>query len=335
MYFAQFGNRWSSLKRPFGHGAWATDVDTVQRRQAAHRPDLTSVFADGYALIPFSGLGDAKGEVGIHHPAIVSGGSIVHGNQVADAEGNPEFIATGSHSDQRPPVLLISNDLSARRYLGGIVTQAGYHVVEAATAEEALRLLHRLGRFDLVLIHSIPDMRRPELCKEVRVQLGKSPATSVLVVSEQFNADEAVQSLMSGASDYISGPHLSDERVLLARLHVALRSYHLPGQSPQNESETLRVANIVINPTTHRVTIDGNDNDCHLTPIQFKILYRLAHRPGRVFLHEELRQAIAEFGGNPDDRTVKSHVSHLRKKLGGAGKHIKTVRGVGYKLEAK
>jgi two-component system phosphate regulon response regulator PhoB len=254
--------------------------------------------------------------------------------QAAEAHGNTGAAAADSRFDQRPPVLLVAHELRLREYLKRVVTQAGYHVVKAETACEALRILAQFGRFDLVLIHNVPDMASTDLCKQVRLQLGRGPATSVIVVSENFDENAAVDALMSGASDFISGPHLNSERVLLARLHVALRSYHLPGLiDPTSDADSIRVGSLVISPSAFQVVVDGECDEISLTPIQFKILHRLARRPGRVFVHEELRETIAEFGGSPDDRTVKSHVSHLRKRLGEAGNMIKTVRGVGYKLE--
>lgn len=69
-----------------------------------------------------------------------------------------------------------------------------------------------------------------------------------------------------------------------------------------------------------------------LTRIQFHLLCTMAQRPGWTFSHAQLRGVIAKQGGNPDERSVKSHISHLRRRLGPAADHIETVRGVGYRL---
>ncbi|WP_197529233.1 winged helix-turn-helix transcriptional regulator [Aeoliella mucimassa] len=173
------------------------------------------------------------------------------------------------------------------------------------------------------------------MCRQIK-EWGRLPITSsVIVLQDRFKADQVVDCLTNGASDYISGPHFSDERVLLARLHVAVRGYHLAPDDRTVDSDTpLVVGPLTINAITFRVTV-ADHGDVLLTKLQFHLLSRLARRPGRVFLHDELRHFISQFGGgNPTDQTIKSHMSNLRKRLGPAGGMIKTIRGVGYVLQA-
>ena len=232
------------------------------------------------------------------------------------------------------PVLLVAPDLENRLYLQRVVTQAGCAATMSATAEDALQMLTLIGGFELTLIYNASDIQPRDIFVAMsRRRLPVAPP-SVIFLADEYNADEVVEALTAGASDYITGPQLSDERVLLARLQVALRNrsqrsmvdHGTRGLAP------VKAGNITLYPNDHRVTIDDTEQ-VQLTPVQFRILYRLARRAGRVFLHVELRQLVGEPGDSVDNRTVKSHMFHLRKRLGDAGKRIKTVRGLGYVLE--
>ena len=236
---------------------------------------------------------------------------------------------------QEPQVLLIASDRRLRLRMKGILTNAGYRISFVSSGREALRLLGQGNPYQLVLVCDVEDMYSVNICRQIYTTRDLAPSASMIVLSHDFEAENAIECLTHGASDFISGPHFDDDRVLLARLHVALRGYYLNDKQQVSDSaEPLKVGLLTINPVTFRVTI-CDDQQVQLTPLQFRILYRLARRPGRVFLHDELRQIAAEFGGDPDETTMKSHMSNLRKRLGEASSMIKTVRGFGYCLEEK
>jgi two-component system phosphate regulon response regulator PhoB len=228
-------------------------------------------------------------------------------------------------------VLLITSGNQQRDRLERALRQGGYRIMTAASGREAMKVLHSWGNFSMVMVHRLLDMPPVQFCEDLRASDGSHADVPIILVAEHFDADQAVDCLRAGANDYISGPHLDETRVLLARLSAVMRTRQNRLNAVQGESDRLiTVGSIVIDPVKLRVFVD--DNAVELTKIQFHLLCTLARRPGRVFPHVELRAEIAEHGGNPDERSVKSHIFHLRKRLGSVGNYVQTVRGLGYML---
>jgi two-component system phosphate regulon response regulator PhoB len=141
---------------------------------------------------------------------------------------------------------------------------------------------------------------------------------------------DIVTGLELGASDYVTKPF--SPRVLTARVKAVLRRRGEDG----DEGAVLRVGSLVIHPGKHQVTVD--DAPVELTAAEFRILQFLARRPGWVFTRQQLVDAAQ--GDDAfvtdrfvTDRSVDVHIVSLRRKLGPAGSTIKTVRGVGYRLQ--
>lgn len=231
-----------------------------------------------------------------------------------------------------PLVLLVGSNSKQRSRLEQVLTSGGgYRVITATSGREAVRLLHSWARGALVLLHKVLDMTPVQFCQQIQSELSGDQDLPIVIVDDQFDADQAVECLRAGADDYISGPHLEENRVLLARLETALRTHRIQGDADQDPSDApLVVGSIMIDPAKFRVYVENEA--CDLTRIQFHLLYTLARRPGVVFSHALLRGTIAKHGGNPDEKSVKSHVFHLRRRLGPAGQQIQTVRGIGYQL---
>lgn len=229
------------------------------------------------------------------------------------------------------PMLLVATSLQSRAHFRDLIVKGGYRVVAAATGREALRLL-RLERFSLAIIHDVDDFTPSKLSREIKtfVQEEMRPELPVILLASTFDPDYAVRCLRAGSDDYITGPHL-EPRVLIARLEAVLRSYRRRSTQRERERKSvIRVGDLMIDPERFRV--EGQGKALDLTRIQFTLLYAMASRPGHIFTRSQLRGIIAELGGNPDDGSIKSHIHHLRRRLGSAGKQISTVRGVGYRM---
>lgn len=116
--------------------------------------------------------------------------------------------------------------------------------------------------------------------------------------------------------------------MLIARIRTILR--RKTGRIT-DEKETIFAHGILIHPGRHEVTVNGSE--IHLTSTGFKVLHFLARRPGWVFTRYQIVDGVHGDNYLVTDRSVDVQITGLRKKLGGAGKHIKTIRGVGYKFE--
>jgi len=130
-----------------------------------------------------------------------------------------------------------------------------------------------------------------------------------------------------GADDYLGKPFSTRE--LLLRIKAVLRR----SQPEAAVGKLAKVGPLVIDSERHRVTVDGNE--LALTTIEFKLLALLAERLGRVQSRDTLLTSVWGYNYVGDTRTVDTHITRLRTKLGEAGELIKTVRGFGYKMETE
>ncbi|WP_255301297.1 winged helix-turn-helix domain-containing protein, partial [Candidatus Kryptonium thompsonii] len=165
-----------------------------------------------------------------------------------------------------------------------------------------------------------------EICKVLR----SNPSTAklpIIILTAKIEETDKIVGLELGADDYITKPF--SPRELIARVKAVLRR---TSEEETTEEEILKVGDkIVIDVNKMEVYVEGKKVDLTLT--EFKILKHLAKKPGWVFSREQLLDAIWGVKKSVIDRTVDVHIKKLRDKLGKAGKLIKSVRGMGYKIE--
>jgi two-component system phosphate regulon response regulator PhoB/two-component system alkaline phosphatase synthesis response regulator PhoP len=178
---------------------------------------------------------------------------------------------------------------------------------------------------DLVILDlMLPDADGMEVCKALRKQ-ERFAALPVLILSAKGEETDKVLGLELGADDYVTKPF--SPRELVARVKALLRRKQEP-PAP----EPLTVGKIlVLDPARHTVMASGKPVE--LTATEFKLLALLASRKGWVFSRDQLLDHLWGSGKAVVDRTVDVHIKNLREKLGTAGRFVKNVRGVGYKLE--
>ena len=178
---------------------------------------------------------------------------------------------------------------------------------------------------DLVILDlMLPELTGIEVCKLLRRQ-EKTATIPVIMVTAKGEEIDRVVGFEVGADDYLVKPFSTRE--LLLRIKAILRRTAPPTQ----EGKIVRHGSLCIDPERHRVTV--NDLEVTLTLTEFKLLFTLAERPGRMQSREQLLQDVWGYSCDADTRTVDTHITRLRSKLGEAGEMIRTVRGYGYKLE--
>ena len=178
---------------------------------------------------------------------------------------------------------------------------------------------------DLILLDlMLPGMLGTEVCKFLR----RDPRTAripVLMLTAKGDEIDRVVGFEVGADDYIVKPFSMREIIL--RIKAVLRRHE---QEPAS-SHLLVSGPISIDTQRHSVISGGNEID--LTSTEYKLLMYLVERPGRVISRELLLQNVWSYNSMADTRTVDTHITRLRSKLGAPGNLIKTVRGFGYKIE--
>jgi DNA-binding response OmpR family regulator len=226
-------------------------------------------------------------------------------------------------------ILLVDDDTLLRRSLAFNLEQAGYTVVAAANAEDALAMARR-DPPDLVLLDiGLPGMDGLDALRHLKDTLN---LPVIFLTARRRELDE-VLGLELGADDYITKPF--DVDVLLAHIKAVLRrAERAVSTSSVERPPALVVGDLKIDPLAHTVILAGKD--IVLSPREFDLLHTLALEPGRVFSMDELLGRVwgAEFIGQP--QVVYVHIRWLREKVEKDPNHprrILTVRGVGYKLQ--
>lgn len=208
------------------------------------------------------------------------------------------------------------------QHIGNIIENAlkkeGYGVLRAYSGTEALYLLSH-NTPDLILL----DLMLPGLAGEEI--LSKMDGIPVIVVSAKVGIDDKVNLLLSGAVDYITKPF--EIRELLARISVQFRK-----EEKQSLISILKVDNLVLDLTSHEVTV--NDTQVHLTKTEYAIFKLLMQNPNQVISKIVILERIFEDTPDCTDRSLKQHISNLRKKLRDAGdkEYIEAVWGIGFKI---
>jgi two-component system KDP operon response regulator KdpE len=219
-----------------------------------------------------------------------------------------------------PRILIVDDEIGIRRLLGAALGRAGYRLVEAKDAREAMAAVG-IDRPEAVLLDlGLPDRDGLEL-----IPLLKQAGISVLVISARETTAEKVSALDLGADDYITKPFDSEE--ILARLRTALR-HRLAA-----DAEIVKAGDIVIDLTARSVTKAGEE--IHLAPKEYGFLAELARHPGRVVTHAQLLRAVWGQAHERDVEYLRVAARGLRKKLEddpSAPALVRNEPGVGYRL---
>ena len=223
-------------------------------------------------------------------------------------------------------ILLVDDEADIVELLEYNLRQAGYAIVTARDGNGALAEIRR-QRPDLILLDlMLPDIPGTEICRRLR----RDPATSsipIVMITARGEEIDRVVGFELGADDYLVKPFSPRELVL--RVGAILRRA-TPVVASATSTERITVGTLEIDVPQHRVLVD--DEEVPLTALEFKLLYDLASRPGRVQTREGLLERVWGYAPGIETRTVDTHVKRLREKLGSARDCIETVRGVGYRM---
>jgi len=227
-------------------------------------------------------------------------------------------------------VLVVDDEKSIVRLITFNLEKEGFNTFKAYDGKEALRIVREKRPDAVILDIMLPGLDGFEICRRVR-QEGLS--TAVIMLTAKDGEIDKVLGLELGADDYITKPF--SPREMVARVKAVLRRTSQRGQ-PAGEEEGIRIGDLYIDPSRYKVTL--KDKVIELTPKEFELLHFLAQNAGRVMTRDVLLNRIWGYTFTGDTRIVDVHISHLREKIESNPKqpvYIKTVRGVGYKLEAK
>lgn len=222
-------------------------------------------------------------------------------------------------------ILIADDEARIRRLVSDFLKNAGFDPVEAVDGREAIEKFFAEGNIDLVICDiMMPEADGWEVCRRIR----ERSSVPFLMLTARTQEFDELMSFESGADDFVTKPF--SPTVLVKRVQALLKRTETA--AVRKDGEVLTLDGLAVDLPAHTVTLHGAVVE--LTNKEHSILAKLITSPDRIFTRDQLLDDIwgMDFAG--DARTVDSHVARLRTKLGAWGDaHLKTVYGVGYKIE--
>jgi two-component system, OmpR family, alkaline phosphatase synthesis response regulator PhoP len=223
-------------------------------------------------------------------------------------------------------VLIVDDEQSIVTLLKYNLEKAAFITDVAYDGLEAIRKTDSNSYDFIILDLMLPEMDGIEVCKHLRRNQIDTPVLMLTARDEEF---DKVLGLEIGADDYLTKPFSPKE--VIARIKAILRRTNTTGTS---KAKQLKVGDITIFPERYEAEKDGNV--LTFTRKEFELLHYLATHKDKVLSRDQLLSAVWDYDFVGDTRIVDVHVSHLREKIEPNTKkpiYIKTVRGLGYKME--
>ena len=223
-------------------------------------------------------------------------------------------------------ILVADDEQLIRKLIGDCLRKDGHTVLEAEDGEKALALFRQNSDIALALLDiMMPGIDGWQVCREIR----KTSGIPVMLVSARSQDFDQIMGFESGADDYVTKPF--SLAVLQQRINTLLRRGARPVEE-KAEPDTLTLDGLKIRTSAYEAELNGKPLE--LTLKEFNILTKLVSNPGRVFSRDGILNDVWGIDYVGDTRTVDSHMARLRTKLGDWGtNHIKTVYGIGYKVD--
>lgn len=226
--------------------------------------------------------------------------------------------------DDKETILLVDDEEDILEFLSYNLRKEGYRVYVADNGEDALDLAPRIEPDLIILDIMMPRMDGVKVCQELR-KMNRLDNTYIAFLTARNEDYSQIAALETGGDDYITKP--VKPAVFNSRVKALLRRRNKNGSS--NESEMIELGDLIIDEEKFMVKVAGEP--VNLVKKEFELLHLLATKPGKVFNRPEILNKVWGTGVIVGDRTIDVHIRKLREKIG--SKYIKTIKGIGYKLE--
>ena len=219
-------------------------------------------------------------------------------------------------------ILVVDDDLDIIEILKYNLNNSGYFV---KSANNGIKAIKKAKKFlpDIILMDvMMPEMSGIEACSEIR-KIDQLSNTIIIFLSARSEDYTQISAYDAGADDYISKP--VKPKILLKKISNIAKKI----KSENSYSKILDFGSLKINREKYLVV--NNKNEILLPRKEFELLFLLGSKPEKVFTREEIMNKVWGSLDVVGDRTIDVHIRKLREKIG--EKHIKTIKGVGYKFE--
>ena len=242
---------------------------------------------------------------------------------------NPAAAASSSipaAPRKQKKILVVDDEQDLLDLISYNLQRNGYDVVSAKSGNDALELAAR-EEPDLILLDlMLPGVDGTEVARRLKTD-SRTAHVPLIMLTAKGEETDVVVGLTLGADDYITKPF--SMKILLARIAVVLRRAE-PAPLPA-DGGMLRAGPLLIDTNKHEVTLNGEA--VKLTLTEFKLLSALVSARGRVLTRDQLMDKAMGTDVFVTDRAIDVHITAIRKKLGDASWLVRTVRGVGYRLQ--
>ena len=223
----------------------------------------------------------------------------------------------------RLKILVVDDESRMRKLVRDFLVKSDYDVLEASNGEEAMELFYTNKDLSLIILDvMMPKMDGWQVCSEIRT-VSKIP---IIMLTAKFSEEDQLRGYQLKVDEYISKPF--SPKVLVARVEAILRR-----SMPETVTKKLTLDGIEVDKDAHRVNIDGKEIE--LSYKEFELLTYFMEHQGIALSRENILNNVWNYDYFGDARTIDTHVKKLRSKMGEKGDLIKTVWGMGYKLEAR
>jgi len=225
-------------------------------------------------------------------------------------------------------ILIVDDEKEIRNLIAIYLKNEGFDVLEASDGEEGLNLLKKHKVHLIVLDIMMPNVDGIEMCMKVR-EIAEMP---IIMLSAKSQDMDKITGLTLGADDYVTKPFNPLE--LIARIKSQLRRYIKMNRLDMLNENEIEIGDMRINTATHEVIV--NNEKVKLTPREFSVLELLARNQGMVMSAEQIYERVWKEEAIQSENTVMVHIRKIRERIETNPRnpqYIKTVWGVGYKIE--
>ena len=219
-------------------------------------------------------------------------------------------------------ILIADDEQLMRQLVIDFLQPEGYELLEAADGKEALQIYHDQHP-DLVLLDvMMPGYDGWTVCREIR----RESSVPIMMLTAKGEEIDQLFAYALGVDEYITKPF--SPKILVAKIKALLR------RTQKEENEITAAADgVSIDQEARQVVLDGKNID--LSPTEYNLLTYLVTNAGKALSRRQILNKVWNYDYYGDLRTVDTHINRLRIKLGDKGKYIQTVRGYGYRYDAK
>ena len=221
-------------------------------------------------------------------------------------------------------ILVVDDELRMRKLIKDFLIKNEYDILEAEDGEEALKVYkENKDKIALVLLDvMMPKLDGWSVLRQIRQQDEMLP---VVMLTARAEEQDELFGFELGATEYISKPF--SPKILVARVEAILK------RTNPRKKEELSCDGIIMNNEARTVTVDGKEVEMSFR--EYELLKYLMENVNVALSRDKILNTVWNYEFYGDSRTIDSHIKKVRHKLGKKGKHIQTIRGIGYKFEVK